>query len=438
MLARWSEPVLSALSGGATPVDFLKRWAELWAPASRLLAGAPALTGTEIGRFGDWPGLGLLDALVSPLPAPGEGAEPGRGVRPRPPAPPMRESRRHLSPPTRESVRMSARAEPSIAARGRQRGTLFEQAVRSTSSAAPVTSRAALTPRAAASGTLPREQRSLPAMQLAHLAAAAATVEAPSARAAPARRSVSCRPQGSRRSAAELGLPEASVAAERLVALITRPPLPPPDGRVVGLVGAGHAAAIEAELARQFGETLAEPPAEGGVLHRMLIEAQESGTMESPTAESRTMESWTAHPPARPGRGLQAAQAPGRHRHDGDAVAGAPRAVMGRVAVPASVSPQAAGLAEGSAGTPSRRSRRPARPDVGAVLLRRLVADWPEPVARAGTAQVAAVPDVMPATQNIFNVNVHTTGGSMDDAELAERLTQILIDQARRHGIDIR
>lgn len=414
MLARWSEPVLSALSGGATPVDFLKRWAESWTPASRVLASAPALTGTEIGRFGDWPGLGLLDALMSPLPAPGEGAGPGRGVRPRPPAPPMRESRRRLGPSTRESVRMSARAEPSIAARGRQRGTPLEQAARSTSSAAPVT------PRAAASGTFPCEQRSLPAMQLTHLAAAAATVEEPSARAAPARRSVSRRPPGSRRSAAELGLPEASVAAERLVALITRPPLPPPAGRAVGLFGPGQAAAIEAELARQFGETLAEPPAEGGFLHRMLIEAQESGTMESLTAESRTMESWTARPPARPGPGLQAARVPGRHRHDGDAVAGAPRAVTGRAAVPASV------------------SRRPARPDVGAVLLRRLVADWPEPVARAGTAQVAAIPDVTPATQNIFNVNVHTTGGAMDDAELAERLTQILIDQARRHGIDIR
>lgn len=43
-----------------------------------------------------------------------------------------------------------------------------------------------------------------------------------------------------------------------------------------------------------------------------------------------------------------------------------------------------------------------------------------------------------PAVQNTFNVTVHLAAGeSADDEALMERVTRVLVDQARRHGIDV-
>jgi hypothetical protein len=43
-----------------------------------------------------------------------------------------------------------------------------------------------------------------------------------------------------------------------------------------------------------------------------------------------------------------------------------------------------------------------------------------------------------PAVQNTFNVTVHLAGGGDgNEQELAERLTRILVEQARRYGIDV-
>lgn len=42
-----------------------------------------------------------------------------------------------------------------------------------------------------------------------------------------------------------------------------------------------------------------------------------------------------------------------------------------------------------------------------------------------------------PAVQNTFNVTVHIAGGFEDETELADRIARILVDQARRHGIDV-
>jgi hypothetical protein len=38
----------------------------------------------------------------------------------------------------------------------------------------------------------------------------------------------------------------------------------------------------------------------------------------------------------------------------------------------------------------------------------------------------------------VFNVTVHMAGGTADDDEFAERLTRILVEQAQRHGLDLR
>ena len=43
-----------------------------------------------------------------------------------------------------------------------------------------------------------------------------------------------------------------------------------------------------------------------------------------------------------------------------------------------------------------------------------------------------------PAIQNTFNVTVHMADAALaNEEELAERLTRVLIEQARRNGIDI-
>lgn len=65
----------------------------------------------------------------------------------------------------------------------------------------------------------------------------------------------------------------------------------------------------------------------------------------------------------------------------------------------------------------------------------------PGPVASPTAAAVvvervdpAAAP---PAVHNTFNVSVHTSAGADDGAELADRIRRILVDQARRHGVDV-
>ncbi len=62
------------------------------------------------------------------------------------------------------------------------------------------------------------------------------------------------------------------------------------------------------------------------------------------------------------------------------------------------------------------------------------------PLAPSSTQEMTAVPAApgAAAIQNTFNVTVHMAGGTDAGEEmLAERLTRILIDQARRQGIDI-
>jgi hypothetical protein len=43
----------------------------------------------------------------------------------------------------------------------------------------------------------------------------------------------------------------------------------------------------------------------------------------------------------------------------------------------------------------------------------------------------------LPAVQNTFNVTVHVPGGVEGEEALAARLTRILVEQARQHGIDV-
>ncbi len=52
--------------------------------------------------------------------------------------------------------------------------------------------------------------------------------------------------------------------------------------------------------------------------------------------------------------------------------------------------------------------------------------------------QAEVAPALVPAVQNTFNVTVHLTGGlEGNEDELAERLGRILVEQARRYGIDV-
>ncbi len=61
-----------------------------------------------------------------------------------------------------------------------------------------------------------------------------------------------------------------------------------------------------------------------------------------------------------------------------------------------------------------------------------------ETEARESPAGEAPAPLPVPGVQNVFNVTVHVEGGESSDEEaLVERLTRVLIDQARRQGIDV-
>ncbi len=81
-------------------------------------------------------------------------------------------------------------------------------------------------------------------------------------------------------------------------------------------------------------------------------------------------------------------------------------------------------------------------PATGVALLRRLVDEaqrQPIPVSRetGDGAGLPAVPFRQPMSQTTFNVTVHVPGGFEDESAMADRLTRILIDEARRHGIDV-
>jgi hypothetical protein len=79
-------------------------------------------------------------------------------------------------------------------------------------------------------------------------------------------------------------------------------------------------------------------------------------------------------------------------------------------------------------------------------MLQNLVTAWsrsPRPDALSSATEApppeASSPEkvALPAVQNTFNVTVHITGGLADENELGERIARLLIDQARRHGIDV-
>jgi hypothetical protein len=420
-LARWSAPLLSALSGGTAPAGFLDRWAGAWDRAARLVAGPPVLAGFDAGRFGDWPGLGLLAALVSLLPVSGAATEPVPGPRPRPPGPPLRERRRPGVPDTGSAHPTLPAAAPVGAVRGPRpwppgRWAAGEPATSAAAGAAPAVAPGPAAPGPLTPGPAAPERRPVSPALLARLAGAATTAAAPDAPTRRARNRAWPGAPGSWRGLVELGVPEAPAAAARLVDLITRAPRLASAGLVAGPAGPGHAAAVEAELSRQFAEAVADPPAAEEVLRLVLTQAVASSGAAAATGLDHTGAAVTP-PDAEP-----------RERQPG----GPP----GTATRPAG--PVRPGAATGSAALPPR-TRRPAPHDAGAMLLRRLVADWPGPVGRAGAdgLGLAGLPEAAATTQNTFNVTVHMTGGAADDAELAERLTRILAEQARRHGIDV-
>jgi hypothetical protein len=136
----------------------------------------------------------------------------------------------------------------------------------------------------------------------------------------------------------------------------------------------------------------------------------------------------------------------------------AAREKAGRPEAPA-ISPSPAGGARGPA---IPRPRVAGAPPAGEELLRAALrryeaaapserapgdtapgdtAPAPRPVAPAPPAaaqEQGEAPPAAPAVQNTFNVTVHMGRGADEpDDDLAERLTRILVEQARRNGIDV-
>jgi hypothetical protein len=89
------------------------------------------------------------------------------------------------------------------------------------------------------------------------------------------------------------------------------------------------------------------------------------------------------------------------------------------------------------AGAPTG-SAEPIRTDGDAAAYRRdPPGPGPDDLPSGGRPVMDALAD--PPAANVFNVTVHMGGGtSDDDNELAERLSRILVDEAQRHGIDLR
>lgn len=92
--------------------------------------------------------------------------------------------------------------------------------------------------------------------------------------------------------------------------------------------------------------------------------------------------------------------------------------------------------------TPSTQSTAPAKaPFSSAVdgeVLRRQIEEWFQ--RRAGSLDpTAAEPSLLgaPATHNTFNITVQMADAIPDEGELADRITRIMIDQARRYGIEV-
>jgi len=71
-------------------------------------------------------------------------------------------------------------------------------------------------------------------------------------------------------------------------------------------------------------------------------------------------------------------------------------------------------------------------------VLRRQIEEWFQ--RRAGSLDpTAAEPPLLgaPATHNTFNITVQMADAIPDEGELADRITRIMIDQARRYGIEV-
>jgi len=91
--------------------------------------------------------------------------------------------------------------------------------------------------------------------------------------------------------------------------------------------------------------------------------------------------------------------------------------------------------------TAESRPGSSSRPVATTTVLQTLVNAWPRSCWQDSHPSAAEAPPpetvTPPAVQNTFNVTVHIAGGVEDETELADRIARILIDQARRHGIDV-
>jgi hypothetical protein len=59
------------------------------------------------------------------------------------------------------------------------------------------------------------------------------------------------------------------------------------------------------------------------------------------------------------------------------------------------------------------------------------------PARPAGETTAPTIAPAAPAVRNTFNVEVHMEGHPAEEEELAARLNRILVEQARRFGIDV-
>lgn len=90
----------------------------------------------------------------------------------------------------------------------------------------------------------------------------------------------------------------------------------------------------------------------------------------------------------------------------------------------------------------SNQSAAPAKAPFSSALdeenLRRQIEEWFQ--RRAGSLDPAATEPSLPgtpATHNTFNITVQMADAIPDEGELADRITRIMIDQARRFGIEV-
>lgn len=96
---------------------------------------------------------------------------------------------------------------------------------------------------------------------------------------------------------------------------------------------------------------------------------------------------------------------------------------------------------QAAAGTPPLAPGPPGH-ETGLALLRQtLPGPHSRPAVPQAAPEAAALPQLpappLPAVQNTFNVQVHMEGSPADEEALAARLNRILVEQARRYGIDV-